>query len=150
MKKYKVKLLEGHKAKDTDIVDGYLGNIFGNGRIATYDRGEAIKKANMFGGVTELAKGIHEVIGSLSIQTIPENALLDGVVKLLKGREAFKDASEMNEVIYQGDVFEEILGELEEIKKNHWIAQQPLQKVVDQLNELAELISADYVMVTQS
>ena len=42
--KFKVKLNDTHNAKPDQIVDGYLGNIFGDGKIAEYTRGEAIKK----------------------------------------------------------------------------------------------------------
>lgn len=51
--KYRVKLLKGHSAKKDQIVDGYLGNSFGNGKVETYDRGDAIKKARLFGGKIE-------------------------------------------------------------------------------------------------
>jgi len=54
MKYYKVKLLEGHKAKPEDIVNGYLGNVFNDGEVCVYTRGEAIKKAGMFGGKIEV------------------------------------------------------------------------------------------------
>jgi hypothetical protein len=51
--KYAVKLVDGHTADATSNVDGYLGNVFGDGKIATYTRGEAIKKAQMFKGKIE-------------------------------------------------------------------------------------------------
>lgn len=53
-KLYKVKLNEVHHAKADQIINGYLGNIFGNGKIAEYTRGEAIKKARMFNGKIEV------------------------------------------------------------------------------------------------
>lgn len=90
------------------------------------------------------------VIGNLSIQTIPENALLDSVVKHLEGREAFKDADpNNNERIYHGDVFEAIASEIAQIKDTDNLTGYE-KKNFDQLNELAELISADYVLVTQA
>lgn len=93
---------------------------------------------------------IKTVIGNLSIQTIPENALLDGVVRELEGREAFKDADpNNNERIYHGDVFEAIASEYAQMEDST-SPLKPSKKVLDQLDELAELISADYVLVTLS
>jgi len=51
---YRVKLNETHNAKPSQIIEGYLGNAFGNGEIMEYTRGEAIKKARMFNGKIEL------------------------------------------------------------------------------------------------
>jgi hypothetical protein len=145
MKKYRVKLLNNHTAKPDQIIDGCLGNSMGNGKIQTYTRGEAIKKAYRFVGKIEEVKGIHNVIGTLSIQSIPENALLHGVVLHLVKRTAFLDATSMGEKIYQGDVFEAILGEIAENPND-----RTDPKVLVQLEELTELISADYVLITQS
>ncbi len=77
---------------------------------------------------------------------IPENALLDGVIKLLSDRESFIDADkDLNERIYTGDVFQAIAGELAEMKGSPLI---PSKKVVDQINELAELIDSEYIQIT--
>lgn len=89
---------------------------------------------------------LKKIITSLSMMQIDENALLDGVVKQLNGREAFVDKS-TNEVIYQGDVFEGILGEIQELIDMKLTNQIPSQKVISQLEELAEIVSADYIMV---
>ena len=151
MKKYRVVLLEGHKAKADQIIDGCLGNVFDDGKVALYDRGDAIKKARMFGGKIVEAQGLHSVIGKLSIQTIPENALLFGVTKLLNGREAFKDATDNDERMYHGDIFETLANEIDqfsEIERVHLFGTP--KKVIDQLEELAKLISADYVLITLS
>ena len=87
----------------------------------------------------------------MSIMTIPENALLDGVVKLLEGREAFTDITDMNERIFQGDVFEEIGGEISEMMKlNPKNRMLPSQKVINQIDELAEMVDTDYFMITMS
>lgn len=55
-KKFKVKLLPDHTAKPDQIINGYLGNSFHDGKITEYTRGEAIKKASMFGGKIEEVK----------------------------------------------------------------------------------------------
>lgn len=149
MKQYFVKLLEGHKAKEDQILDGYLG--YPNQLVPImYSRGEAIKKARAFGGKIEpVANCIADVMTRMTIMTLPENALLDGVVKEMKSREAFKDATEMDEVIYQGDIFEEILGEEYEYKNIHGKFGIS-EKVIKQLEELAQLVDTDYVLVTKS
>lgn len=87
--------------------------------------------------------GICRLINQVKTALIPANALLDSVLTLLKGREAFKDATELNEKIFQADVFEGILGE---------ISQGFLTvttKEVDQLEELQFLTSQfEYVQIT--
>lgn len=149
MKKYKVVLQEGHKANPDQVIDGCLGNIFNNGKVALYERGEAIKKARMFGGYTKQVEGLHSVITKLSVVSIPENALLHGVVKLLEGREAFKDTDDtLDEKMYAGHIFEDIAGEQAELEDGHMFKAQ--QKVLDQLDELAELIGEDYVLITKA
>ncbi len=94
--------------------------------------------------------GIKKVLHKMSIMTLPENALLDGVVKLLNGREAFEDATNLNERIYHGDIFEAIGGEIAEMIESDISLGIPPQKVIDQIDELAELVSSDYFMVTMS
>lgn len=50
---YRVKLWEHHEAQPDQIIDGCLGNVFGDGKIALYPKREAEKKARMFGGTAE-------------------------------------------------------------------------------------------------
>lgn len=86
------------------------------------------------------------VLGTLALMTIPENALLDRIVRELEGREAFKDAdTDHNERIYHGDVFEAIINEFADMEGT---PMYPQKKVMEQLAELAEIVSADYVLVT--
>ena len=78
---------------------------------------------------------------------IPENALVHGVVKALKGAEAFVDTDEdLSERIYTGDIFVSILCTNAEIPDN-----SPLKitdkKALKQLEELAELIDTEYVQI---
>lgn len=89
---------------------------------------------------------IKSVLNKLSICQIPENALLDGVVRQLRGRESFIDADEdLGERIYSGDIFEAISCELAEMKGSPLY---PNKKVIDQIDELAKLIFSDYVQIT--
>lgn len=89
---------------------------------------------------------IKSVMQKVSIIQIPENALLDGVVRQLQGRESFVDTDqELGERIYTGDVFEAIAGELAEMKDSPLY---PSKKVVDQIDELAGMIDAEYIQIT--
>lgn len=55
MEKYRVKLNKNHSAKPEQHIKGFLANSFGNGKIQTYTKEEAKKKAEMFGGEVVLA-----------------------------------------------------------------------------------------------
>lgn len=97
--------------------------------------------------VFKMKQQLNTVISKLDIQTIPENALLDGVVNALKGREAFKDADIDNyERMYHGDIFEAIASEQAELRGSSLAIKD--KKVLDQLEALSELIYADYVLIT--
>jgi hypothetical protein len=89
---------------------------------------------------------IKSVLTKVTITQIPENALLDRVVRELKGREMFVDTDEdLGERIYSGDVFEAILGEFGELEGT---PMYPQKKVMEQLLELAEIIDTEYVQIT--
>ncbi len=95
-----------------------------------------------------LQEQIKSVTTELTIASIPENALLDGVVKLLDGREMFKDTDDsLDEKMYAGHVFEDIACEQAEIEDGHFM--KAPQKVLDQLDALAEFVSHDYVLITK-
>jgi hypothetical protein len=95
-----------------------------------------------------LQEQIKSVTTELTIASIPENALLDGVVKLLDGREMFKDTDDsLDEKMYAGHVFEDIATEQAQYEDGH-IFKVP-QKVLDQLDALAEFVSHDYVLITK-
>lgn len=140
--KYKVKLLNGHKATPFQTTEtGYLGT---DKSEAIYTRGEAIKKARMFGGKIEAVK-LSSVFRTVSITQIPENALLDKIVKELRGREMFTDVDvDFDERIYSGDIFEAILNEYAELEDS---PMYPQEKVMKQLDELAQMIDTEYVQI---
>ena len=91
--------------------------------------------------------GIKKVMQKVSMMQIPENALLDGVLRALEGREAFRDTDgSLNERIFTGDVFEAILGENAQFEERH-----PMRlglKTEHQLEELAKLVNTEYVQIT--
>lgn len=143
-KKYRVKLNNPEEQKECNN-KGYLDGGFG--RIGSYTRGDALKKARLFNGKIEEIKPTF-IITEAKIAQIHENNLLDGVVKALKGREQFEDTEEtLGERIYNADVFEQILGEQQELID---MKQSTLNtKTLNQLEELAEnLGDYQYVQVT--
>lgn len=141
MKKlYKVKVTK-ETPKGTEKINGYLAAW---GEIQQYERGEAIKKAHMFNGITEPVKPTI-IYAEFKMAQIPENCLLHGIVKQLEGRETFVDVdNELNEKMYNGDVFDAILMDVG--------AFSPLnEKEIEQLKELSlHMNNFTYVMVSKS
>lgn len=91
--------------------------------------------------------GVKKVMHKVGMTQIPENALLDGVVRSMEGREMFVDADSTNtERIYSGDVFEAILGEDAQLDKGHLMKLN--KKTLHQLEELAKLVGTEYVQIT--
>ena len=142
--KYKVKLLEGHSARPDQVSNtGYLGNEESE---SIYTRGEALKKARMFKGKIEPV-ALSKAMTVVSMTQIPENALLDWVVRQLEGREMFDDTnSDLGEKIYSGDVFEAILCEYAELEDTPLY---PQAKYMKQLDELAQMVETEYVQITK-
>ena len=146
-KRYKVKLNNPKVWKKGVNNKGYLDGGFG--KIGSYTRGDAIKKARMFDGTIEEIKPTFYITDT-KVAQIPENQLLDGVVKELKGREMFVDAdpNESEERFYSGDVFEQILGEQGELQKAKMFRITNI-KVLNQLEELADALGEyHYVQIT--
>lgn len=92
--------------------------------------------------------GIKNVMNKVSMVQIPENSLLHGVVKVLDGRESFRDTdNELDEKIYTGDIFEAILGE--QAQMVDCLLKIKDEKVLAQLEELAKLVKTEYVQITK-
>jgi len=91
---------------------------------------------------------LKDVLHTVSMIQIPENALLHGVTKELTGREEFMDTDDLlNEKIFRADVFDEILGEQGELDGN---PMQLSKKVLDQLEELRDLTGeVEYVHIVE-
>lgn len=125
--------------------EGFLCDI--DGLPMYYTRGEALKKAIMFGGGKLVHEPLSGVFNKVSMIQIPENALLHEVVEELSGREMFNDTDEdLGERIYSGDVFSQIL---EEILQREDTGFSPVpQKVIDQLNFLSQVCDAEYIQIT--
>ncbi len=56
MNYFKVELFKDNNANEDQIIDGCLGNNFGNGLVSDYESLEALKKAKMFGGYIKLSR----------------------------------------------------------------------------------------------
>ena len=145
MKHFKVKLHNPNPEHCND--EGYLADI--DKLTLVYTRGEALKKARMFGGGKVELLDLSTVLHKVSMIQIPENALLHEVVKELSGREMFNDADPDNtERIYSGDIFGQIL---EETLQREDTGFSPVpQKVIDQLNYLNQMCDAEYVQITNA
>lgn len=143
MTKYRVKLIDGHKAKPEQNVDGYLGDNGENVVIPlplTYTRGEAIKKAAAFKGKIEKVETTVHIV-PMRIGRISKEALVWGVEKELnKILPEFKDTNkELAERIFTGDVFDNILNGVDNLD----------EKAIAQLQELVnEFREYEYVLVT--
>jgi len=82
----------------------------------------------------------NESFSVISITEIPKDVLLEGVIKLLEGREMYVDTDyELEEKIYSGDVFETL--SCEAVYKYY-----PLD-VVLQLNNLASVIKTELIRI---
>jgi len=149
MQLYRVRLNEGHTARPDQISGEYLGG-YANIDPMLYTRREATKKARMFGGsIVPFGRDYH--LNELKVIQIPNEQLSERLLNELKGRESFKDIDDMlDEVMYSSDVFEAILGEVdEEIKLQGLITWGSYQPFIDELLVLNELTKdSQYVMIT--
>lgn len=91
---------------------------------------------------------LKDLITSLSVQSICEDVLVHGIVKAMQGREMFTDTDdELDEKMYAGHVFEDLLTEQAEMPDN--MKPKLLPKEMEQLEELAKIVNADYVLITK-
>ena len=112
MQLYKIKLNEGHTAEPDQVINGYLASF--PDELGIYTRGEALKKAKMFGGKIE-KHGKNYTIHECKIIQLAKQELSPAVRNELRDREVYVDTvDDMNESIYYGDVFATILGEVTE------------------------------------
>ena len=88
------------------------------------------------------------IANEVKIAQIPENKLLDGVIRALRGREVFVDADDiLDERMYYGSIFESILGENAQMEGSSIAIKN--KKVLAQLEELAEEMGGhEYVQIT--
>jgi len=149
MQSYRVRLKEGHTARPDQIAGEYLGN-YATIDPMLYTHMEALKKAKMFGGSIE-PFGRDYNIDRLQVIQIPKSQLSQALINELQGREVFLDTDNLlEEIMYSSDVFEAILGEVdEEIKLQGLITWGRYQPFIDELLVLNDLTKdSQYVMIT--
>jgi phosphotransferase system IIB component len=131
MQLYKIKLdVGGYLTMDKAL------NVGGSeDTLCLYGRGEAIKKARAFKGRIE-KHGKNHCITELRTAMLDTREINNVILNDMKGREAFVDNTDNNEVIYNGDIFDTILGEQSELPKD----QQFSVEVLDELNQLSVLM----------
>lgn len=88
-----------------------------------------------------------ESFSVISVTEIPKDSLHKGVIKLLEGREMYIDADDsIQEKIYSGDIFEAIAGELAEMEDSPLL---PASEVIEQIDNLAEIITTELVRINE-
>lgn len=112
MKLAKVKVIEGHTAKEHQLTkDGYLGQ---GGEVILYEPRRARKKAMLFGGVVESVPSLEyekETIIRIRKEIIP-----DTIYRFLIQLKVFEDTDKTcGEFLVYSSSFSEIL----ELQKNH-------------------------------
>lgn len=111
MQLYRVALMHPSRVEPDQNVRGYLGH---NGETCLYTRGEAIKKARVFGGKIE-KYGKDYVANELKMIQLSKQELSPEVQRQLDGLEAYMDFDdEPIKKIYFGDVFQLILNTMSE------------------------------------
>ena len=112
---YRVKLGEGHTANPDQIIDGYLGNAFGDGEICIYTRGWAINKAKLFNGKIEPFGKKHDIEKDKFAQIYKSNLSLELQEILEDIRHYYStDNHVLKAKFYAGNVFDLIVHPEEE------------------------------------
>ena len=121
--------------------NGYLAAF---GQIVYYSSlVEANRKAKLFGGKTEpVDTPLTKCLAQLTMSQVSVNTISQEVLGLMEERNAFFDSQPTNDVIYQGDVFVDILTEINEGK-----LLVTDENVLEELNLLMQLVTTDYLMV---
>jgi hypothetical protein len=87
----------------------------------------------------------NESFSVISITEIPKDVLLEGVIKLLEGREMYVDTDcDLEEKIYSGDVFEALACEIAEMEDSPLL---PPLEVIEQIDNLASVIKTELIRI---
>jgi hypothetical protein len=85
-----------------------------------------------------------DIIEKLKMLQITNNAIQEGIINLMKGKEEYKDLTRVGDLIYSGSVFQTILEE----SYDENMKPQLSEKILEQLTELIVLsYNYAYVMV---
>lgn len=145
---YRVKLNEGHSALPEQVSGQYLGD-YSTTDPALYTKGEAQKKAKMFGGKIEAFGKVYHVT-ELKVLQLSSEQISEKLMSELRGREEFVDTDhDLDEAFYSADVFEAILCEVDQmINKQKLVTWGSYQPLIDELLVLNELSKEyQYVML---
>ena len=98
--------------------------------------------------MSKVSKKYKHVTTKLKMLQINSNAIIQPVMELMKGQEAFCDTFDtLDEKIYQGSIFDEILKELKGKTSSGQITPSNL-KAIKQLKELKKLAQKyDYIQL---
>lgn len=108
-----------------------------------YSRGQAIKKANWFGGKIEKVETIQTTESSLI--ELSANDLLFEVRELIRNNEDFA-GKEKGSQIFKSDIFVNIRQVLERQAKNDKKF-KPKTEIITQLVQLSQVCTTEYVLV---
>lgn len=139
---YKVKVTHPEKIPHQVTPDGYL-KFYETNEPYLYSRGQAIKKANWFGGKIEKVETvpITEFYGMI----ISANDLLFEIRELMKMQVDFI-IKEKNINIFKSDVFVNIRQELETLGRDNKDF-KPKAEIITQLVQLSQVCTSEYVLV---
>lgn len=147
---YKVKVTN---PTNKETLDGYLAFWLDENKVqhlktpALFTRGEAIKKANVFGGKiekVEFSAGITET----SLTEIDGSLLLPTIKNLIKTRELFttNDVESKNSLIFEANIFITLKNELIQLGMDNYDFKVKTD-ILNQLNELSQMVTSEYVLI---
>lgn len=138
---WKVKINHPEKYPHQVTLSGYL-KFFETNEPYLYSRGDALKKANWFGGKIEKEEVVPTEESSLII--LSANDLLYEVRELIKYRDEFAGKQGDTHLI-KSDIFITIREELEQMAQEdkHF---KPKQTIISQLVQLSQICTSEYVL----
>jgi hypothetical protein len=139
---YKVKLPISTKNTTSD---GYLQNWIDTTQPALYPRGEALKKANAFGGKIEKVDYSQGIIET-TITEIDGSLLLLPIRQLINMRELFAMKDNANTLIYNANIFITLRNELVQLGMENYDFKVKTE-ILNQLNELSQMVTSEYVLI---
>lgn len=138
---YKVRIIHPEKIPHQVTPDGYL-KFYETNEPYLYSRGQAIKKANWFGGKIEKVETIP--VTESSLIELSANDLSFEVRELLKTHEASFVGVESH--IYLSDIFVTIRQDLEHTAQYNKDF-KPKAEIITQLVQLSQVCTTEYVLV---
>jgi hypothetical protein len=139
---YKVKVKQPELIPHQVTKDGYL-KFYETDQPYLYSRGQAIKKANWFGGKIEKVQTVPTIESSLII--LSANDLLFGIRQLMRMREDFA-GKERDSYVFKSDIFVTICHELKELGADNNDF-KPKTDIINQLIQLSQVCTSEYVLV---